>query len=83
MTRWIPQIDLARLILMFEEQGIEVVKVLVGLMSGRGKDLITKMNREADSIYYIPNMRGTVRRIRAAYPFIGGDTVRRKSNKCS
>lgn len=60
----------------FEQQGIEVVKVLVGLMSGRGRDLITTMNREADSIYYIPNMRGWFVES-SIYPFIGGDTVRR------
>ncbi len=65
---------------MFEEQGIEVVKVLVGLMSGRGKDLITKMNREADSIYYIPNMRGWFVES-SIYPFIGGDTVRREKRQ--
>lgn len=62
---------------MFEEQGIEVAKVLVGVMSGRGRDLITLMDREADSVYYIPNLRSWFVES-SIYPFIGGDTVRRE-----
>ena len=65
---------------MLKEQGIDVVKVMVGVMSARGKDLITQMNRQADSIYYIPNMRGWFVES-SIYPFIGGDTVRREKRQ--
>jgi nicotinic acid mononucleotide adenylyltransferase len=62
---------------MFEKQGIDVVKVMVGVMSGRGRDLITMMNREVESVYYIPNLRSWFVES-SIYPFIGGDTVRRE-----
>ena len=64
----------------FEEQGIDISRIMVGVMSGRGKDLITTMNRDADSIYYIPNLRSWFVES-SMYPFIGGDTVRREGRQ--
>jgi hypothetical protein len=67
---------------MFEEQGIAISKIMVGVMSGRGSDLIKTMNRDADSVYYIPNLRSWFVES-SIYPFIGGDTVKRDSRQAA
>ena len=49
-------------------------RVLVGLLSGRGRDLMAAKGRSVDSVYFIPNMRSWFVES-TMYPFIGGDTV--------
>ena len=50
--------------------------VLVGYLTGMGRDLMEQLGYEADAIYYLPNLR--LRFVESTlYPFIGGDTVRR------
>ncbi|MEG1593396.1 MAG: hypothetical protein RR350_03220, partial [Oscillibacter sp.] len=48
--------------------------VLVGLLSGRGRDLMTAKNRAVDCVYFVPNLRAWFVES-TMYPFIGGDTV--------
>ena len=48
--------------------------MLVGLLSGRGRDLMSSKGRSVDSVYFIPNMRAWFVES-TMYPFIGGDTV--------
>lgn len=53
---------------------VPVDRVLVGLMSGRGKDLMAERGIQADCVYFIPNLRSWFVES-TMYPFIGGDTV--------
>lgn len=62
------------------EEGVEVRKVLLGMISGYGKDAIAAKGFEADSIYSIPNLKFWFVES-TLYPFIGGDTVRRDTMK--
>lgn len=60
-----------------KENGIEVSKLVVGLLSGRGRDLMTIQDREVDSAYFIPNLKSWFVES-SLYPFIGGDGVKRE-----
>ena len=53
---------------------MEIDQVLVGLLSGRGRDLMAAKGRAVDSVYFVPNMRAWFVES-TMYPFIGGDTV--------
>lgn len=59
-----------------KENGIEVERLVVGLLSGRGKDLMTVQQREVDSVYFVPNLRAWFVES-SLYPFMGGDGVTR------
>lgn len=58
---------------------VNVSKLVVGLLSGRGKDLMTIQGREVDSAYFVPNLRSWFVES-SLYPFIGGDGVRREQD---
>ena len=49
-------------------------KIIVGVLSGRGKDLMEIQQREVDSAYYIPNLRNWFVDT-SMYPFVGGDSI--------
>jgi hypothetical protein len=59
---------------LFRQEGLDIDRILVGLMSGRGRDLVTAKGREADSVYFVPDLRAWFVES-TMYPFIGGDTV--------
>jgi len=59
---------------LFREFDVPIDRVLVGLMSGRGRDLMAATGRQADCVYFIPNLRAWFVES-TMYPFIGGDTV--------
>lgn len=59
---------------MFRQYGVPIDRVLVGLLSGRGRDLMAECGREADCVYFVPNLRSWFVES-TMYPFIGGDTV--------
>ncbi len=52
--------------------------MLVGYLTGMGRDLMDQLGYPVDSIYYLPNLRRWFVES-TLYPFIGGDTVRRRS----
>ena len=56
----------------FKRYNIEVIKIIVGIMSGRGKDLMDIQGRDADCAYFIPNLRIWFNE-NLMYPFLGGD----------
>lgn len=58
----------------FKNYNIKVKKIIVGLMSGRGKDLMEIQGREVDSAYFIPNLRIWFNE-NLMYPFLGGDGI--------
>ncbi len=59
---------------LFRREGLDIDRVLVGLLSGRGRDLMAAKGREAGCVYFVPNMRAWFVES-TMYPFIGGDTV--------
>jgi len=59
------------------EEGIDVRKTIVGILSGRGKDMMMLLGRPVDSVYFIPNMRSWFVES-SLYPFLGGDGIRRE-----
>ncbi|MGN0710817.1 MAG: cytidyltransferase, partial [Anaerovoracaceae bacterium] len=64
---------------LFKKSDIEIQKTIVGVLSGRGQDLMSLQNRAVDSAYFIPNLK-TWFEDDALYPFIGGDSVDRENN---
>ena len=65
-----------RLAPLLEETRTPVDQVLVGYLTGVGRDLMEQLGYPVDGIYYLPNLR--MRFVESTlYPFIGGDTVRR------
>lgn len=59
----------------FKENDIEIRKLVMGLLSGGGKDLMDIQGREVESAYFIPNLKAWFVESTLC-PFIGGDGVR-------
>ncbi|WP_317853704.1 hypothetical protein [Chakrabartyella piscis] len=64
----------------FEAEGVEVSKIIVGILSGRGHDLMEIKGSDVNSAYFIPSLRAWFVES-SMYPFIGGDAVGDTSNK--
>jgi len=70
---------LKRVIPLMEAEGARVDGVLLGYLTGLGRDTAQEMGCDAECIYYLPNLR--FRLVESTlYPFIGGDSVRREDN---
>ena len=65
---------LAKLDPLFKREGLTIQKILVGILSGRGKDLMEVQQRDVDAVYWVPNLRYWFDEA-LLYPFIGGDSV--------
>ena len=63
---------------LFKQENIDIRLVLVGVLSGHGKDLMKERNLPVDGAYYLPTLRQYLIES-TLYPFIGGDTVLRDS----
>ncbi|MFT9493907.1 cytidyltransferase [Anaerosolibacter sp.] len=59
---------------LLKNENVSVEKVLVGVLSDRGKELMDMQNREVDCAYYIPRLRAWFNES-LLYPFVGGDTL--------
>lgn len=59
---------------LLNSEKIAVKKIIVGILSGRGKELMDIQNREVDCAYFLPKLRHWFNES-ALYPFIGGDTL--------
>lgn len=59
---------------LFREQGVEIERIIVGVLSGKGMDLMREQQREVDCEYFIPNMLYWFTES-LLYPFLGGDSV--------
>jgi len=57
-----------------KEQDVDVRKIIVGILSGNGKELMDIQNREVDCAYFVPKLRLWFNE-NLLYPFIGGDTL--------
>ncbi len=56
--------------------GVEIQKVVVGAITGYGRDVMESLEMPVESIYSMPNLREWFVES-SLYPFVGGDTVRR------
>ncbi|MFL0247843.1 cytidyltransferase [Candidatus Clostridium stratigraminis] len=63
---------------LLKKEGIYVKKILCGILSGRGKDLMDMQKREVDSVYFVPRLKVWFNE-NSLYPFIGGDALWRGS----
>ena len=64
---------------LFEAENLDIGKIIVGILSGRGRDLMRQQNRQVDCEYFIPNLHYWVTES-LLYPFIGGDSVENRFN---
>ena len=62
---------------LFKKYDIKVKKIILGALSGSGKEIATMLNRDADCAHFIPNLRLWFNESEL-YPFVGGDALRRK-----
>ncbi|MGB6606806.1 MAG: cytidyltransferase, partial [Atribacterota bacterium] len=62
---------------LFKKYDIKVKKIILGALSGSGKEIASLLNRDADCAYFIPNLRLWFNESEL-YPFIGGDALMRK-----
>ena len=60
-------------------QGVEVQKIIVGLLTGRAFDSMRLAGREVCGAYYIPSISMWLNE-RDCYPFIGGDSIDNPEN---
>lgn len=58
----------------FKGEDVKVKKIIVGVLSGRGKDLMDMQNRDVESVYFIPRLKLWFSE-NSLYPFIGGDAL--------
>ncbi len=65
---------------LFKQAELDIKQIIVGLMSGRGKDLMSVQGRDADCVYFIPNLRYWFVESEL-YPFIGGDSMERNGRR--
>ena len=64
---------------LFERENLEISRIIVGILSGRGRDLMREQHRNVDCEYFIPNLHYWVTES-LLYPFIGGDSISERSN---
>ena len=64
---------------LFEHENLEISRIIVGILSGRGRDLMREQHRQVDCEYFIPNLHYWVTES-LLYPFIGGDSVSERAN---
>lgn len=58
------------------QEGIQVDRMVVGILSARGKDLMEVRHCPVESAYFLPRLKGWYVES-TLYPFIGGDMVAR------
>jgi len=61
---------------LLHQEEVDLRMVLVGVLSGHGRDIMDDCNRPVDSAYFLPSLRQWFLES-TLYPFIGGNTVRR------
>ncbi len=65
-----------------KENGVEVVETVVGVLTGRGRDMMTVKERTVDSAYFLPNLKCWIDET-AIYPYIGGDGIKDRDMRVS
>ncbi|MGN0136940.1 nicotinate-nicotinamide nucleotide adenylyltransferase [Anaerotignum sp.] len=64
----------------FKQENVDIDRIIVGVLSGRGRDLMEIQGRKAESAYFIPSLRAWFVET-SMYPFIGGDAVEREGEQ--
>jgi len=59
---------------LLKKENVKVRKIIVGILSGRGKELMEIQGRDIDCAYFIPRLREWYNE-NNFYPFIGGDAL--------
>ncbi len=59
---------------MLKKEDLKVKKIIVGILSGQGKELMEIQGRDTDCAYFIPRLREWYNE-NNFYPFIGGDAL--------
>lgn len=59
---------------LLKKEDVKIQKIIVGILSGTGKDLMDLQNRKVDSVYFIPRLKLWFNE-NSLYPFIGGDAL--------
>ena len=54
--------------------GVDVKEIIVGVLTGNARDMMTVRNRAVEGAYFLPNLRVWINE-RDSYPFIGGDSI--------
>ena len=54
---------------------VNVIKTVVGVQTGRGRDLMMTKGREVESAYFLPNLKFWIDEI-ITYPYLGGDSIK-------
>ncbi|MEL7603651.1 MAG: hypothetical protein AAGU77_10905, partial [Bacillota bacterium] len=67
---------------LFKQAGLDIKEIIVCILSGRGKDLMAVQGRQAECVYFIPNLRYWFIES-MMYPFLGGDSVQRPSTRAT
>lgn len=62
------------------DEKVKIKKLIVGVMSGNGRDLAAIHDKCVESAYFVPNMRAWFMEAEL-YPFIGGDGIEKKQQK--
>lgn len=65
---------------LLKKENIKVHKIIVGLISGRGKELAMIQKRYVDGAYFVPNLRVWFNES-DLYPFLGGDGLFRQESE--
>ena len=65
-----------------KKTGVDVVDTVVGVQTGRGRDLMTIKERTVDSAYFLPNLKCWIDET-AIYPYIGGDSIKDEGKQVS
>ena len=60
---------------LLRNENIEISKLLVGILSGKGKEIAEIRNLNVDSAYFVPNLKLWFNES-GQYPFLGGDMVK-------
>ncbi|HEY8363813.1 MAG TPA: HD domain-containing protein [Tissierellaceae bacterium] len=64
------------------KEGVPIKKVIVGILTGKGKEIGEIRNLDLDCAYFVPNLKLWFNES-SQYPFIGGDMVSRKNIELS
>ncbi|MDF2593162.1 MAG: cytidyltransferase, partial [Clostridia bacterium] len=59
---------------LLKNERLEVQKIVVGILSGKGKELMDIQEREVESAYFIPKLKAYYTE-NNFYPYIGGDAL--------
>lgn len=63
----------------FKEEGLEIDRAIIGVLSGRGRDIMEIQGRDIECTYFVPSLKAWFVET-SMYPFIGGDAVKQPEN---